>query len=227
MTSIFRRALGADFDRLHPQVGRRFDVSADRATACIGVGVMDEVWHGKGIVVPFLRFGARHNLLFPEKGTDIPFTMEYYAYRDCFGREVVRFVRTFDVSRGRRRRFDGTIVYSERRAGVVDYLGTHQRLAVDLRASVDDRGAMVLQSGVQRFRAGPLDCRLPAGLTGRGHVREWYDEETERLRIQVTVSNPLVGPVFGYRGSYTARLVDTTEIPVPASVKPSRERPRD
>jgi hypothetical protein len=57
-------------------------------------------------------------------GTDVPFTMEYYAYRDCSGGEVVRFVRTFDVSRGLRRRFDGTIVHSERRAGVVDYLGT-------------------------------------------------------------------------------------------------------
>jgi hypothetical protein len=227
MTSIFGRALGADFDRLHPEVRRRFGVSADSATACVGVGVMDEVWHGKEIVVPFLRFGARRNVLFPEKGTDIPFTMEYYAYRDCFGCEVIRFVRTFDVSRGRRRRFEGTIVYSERRAGVVDYLGTHQQLAVDLHASVDDRGAMVIRSGEQRFRAGPFDCRLPAGLTGRGHVREWYDEETERLGIQVTVTNPLIGPVFGYRGSYTARLVDTTETPVPASVKPYRERPHD
>lgn len=227
MTSIFQRALGADFDRLHPQVRRRFGVCADGPAACIGVGVMDEVWHGKGIVVPFLRLGATRNILFPETGTDIPFTMEYYAYRDCFGRDVVRFVRTFDVSRGRRRRFDGTILYSERRAGIIDYLGSHQQLAVDLYASVDDHGAMVLRSGAQRLRIGRLGVPLPAGLTGHGEVREWYDERAERVRIQVTVSNPIVGPVFGYRGGYTARLVDTTAHPVPASVKPYREPPRD
>jgi hypothetical protein len=225
MTSVFQRALGPDFDRLHPRVRRRFGVSADSGTACIGVGVMDEVWHGKGIVVPFLRFGATRNVLFPERGTDIPFTMEYYAYRDSYGRDVVRFIRTFDVSRGRRRRFEGTITYSERRGGLVDYLGTHQQLAVDLHPSVDDHGAMLMHSARQRLRAGPFGLPLPAHLTGRGDINEWYDEKTDRIRIEVTVANPIVGPVFGYRGSYVARLVDTTQNPVPASIKPFRERP--
>jgi hypothetical protein len=224
MISVFQRALGADFDRLHPQVRRRFGVSAESGTACVGVGVMDEVWHGKGIVVPFLRIGATRNILFPESGTDIPFTMEYYAYRDSYGREVVRFVRTFDVSRGRRRRFEGTITYSERRAGLVDYLGTRQQLAVDLHPTVDEDGAMVMTSGRQRFRAG---ISVPTVLTGHARIHEWYDEHAERLRIQVTVTNPIVGPVFGYRGSYTARQVDTIQNPVPASIKPYRERRPD
>lgn len=45
-------------------------------------GVMDRVWHGTALTVPFLRLGAMRHILFPEQGANIPFTIENYAYRD-------------------------------------------------------------------------------------------------------------------------------------------------
>ncbi len=50
--------------------------------------------------------------------------IENHAYVDRFGRETVTFNRTFELPQ-RRRRFVATMVHSERRGGVVDYLGTH------------------------------------------------------------------------------------------------------
>ncbi|MEO7061721.1 MAG: DUF4166 domain-containing protein, partial [Lapillicoccus sp.] len=82
MSSIFQQALGLDFDRLHPRLQQRFGFSSSDGTACIGTGTMDRVWRGRAGIGPFLHLGAMRNLLFPESGRGMPFTIENYAYRD-------------------------------------------------------------------------------------------------------------------------------------------------
>jgi Domain of unknown function (DUF4166) len=134
VTSIYRRALGDDFERLHPQIKRRFGFSSEDGIASIGRGVMEEIWRGPAFTVPFLVVGTWRRIMFPDRATDVPFTIENYAYRDRFGRETVTWTRTFELAR-RTRRFDATMIWSERRGCIVDYLGTHQHLAVDLHAS--------------------------------------------------------------------------------------------
>lgn len=224
MTSVFQCALGADFDRLHPQLRRRFGVDGDTDVGCVGTGVMERVWRGPAVTAPFLRLGTLRHILFPEAGIDVPFTIENYAYTDSYRRPTLTFVRTFQVATHRRRRFDATMVYSPRRGILVDYLGTHQHLAVDLHLDVDATGALTIRSGTQRFRGG-MPC--PAALTGQARLREWYDDRTGRFGIEVRVTNPVVGPVFGYTGSFTVRYLGPEGAPVPAAVRPLRENPRD
>lgn len=226
MSSIFQQALGLDFDRLHPRLQERFGFASTHHTACIGTGVMDRVWRGRAGLAPFLHLGASRNLLFPETGTTVPFTIENYAYRDGFGRETLTFVRTFDVARGRRRRFDATMVLSPERGTIVDYLGTHQHVAADLDVSVDRAGGLVIRSGGFRLYEGPLGLRLPRGLAADALVRESWDDEAGCFRIAVEVTNRVVGPVFGYHGRFTARYPDVAEGTVPAAVKPYREECR-
>lgn len=72
-TGIFERALGADFARLHPQLQRRFGVGVDAGYGCIGRGVMSEVRRGPWWTLPFLLIGTFRNILFPERGRDVPF----------------------------------------------------------------------------------------------------------------------------------------------------------
>ncbi|WP_262927642.1 DUF4166 domain-containing protein [Microbacterium sp. NIBRBAC000506063] len=120
----------------------------------MGRGVMSHVRRGPWWTMPFLALGASRNIMFPEKGRDIPFQIENYAYIDGFGRETVTFVRTMQIRRGRRRRFDATMIYSPARERIVDYLGTHQHLAVDLDLVVTDDGGLRLTSGAQRFFEG-------------------------------------------------------------------------
>jgi hypothetical protein len=222
--SIFRRALGADFDRLHPRLRERFDVSAATGAACVGTGLMHRVWRGRSFVAPFLRLGAARHILFPETGTDIPFTVENYPYLDGSGREAVTFVRTFEVAPGRRRRFDATMVWSATRGGIVDFLGTHHHLAVDLAVRVDRHGGLRLRSGEQRLAERGVRCRLPGALTGAADVHEWFDDGAGRFRIEVRVTNPRLGPVFGYSGSFTTTMVRS---PMSAALLPVRENPRD
>jgi hypothetical protein len=198
--SIYQRALGADFAHLHPRIQRRFGFSSSDAVASIGRGVMDEVWHGRPYTLPFLYVGTWRRIMFPEYGREVPFTIENYAYRDPLGRETVTWLRTFGTRQVRR--FDAYMIYSEQRRRIVDYLGSHQHLAVDIDLAVDERGGLHLRSGEQRFYEGRIGFRFPAFFSGVADVHEWFDERTQQFRIDVRVSNPRWGPLFGYRGRF-------------------------
>jgi hypothetical protein len=222
VTGVFARALGEDFARLHPRVQERLALSGARGM--IGHGVMDRVWRGPGFTRPFLRLGARRHILFPDHGRNVPFTIENYPYVDGHGRETVSFVRTFEFPR-RRRRFDAQMVYSTGR-GLVDYLGTHQHLAVDLAVSVRPDGGFRIRSGGFRLHEGPVRVSLPRALTGTATVDEWFDDRSGQFRIEVAVVHARFGPVFGYEGSFSARYVDVGGG-VSGAVKPLREKVMD
>ncbi|GAA1828425.1 DUF4166 domain-containing protein [Agromyces salentinus] len=221
MTSIFARAMGEDFLRLHPMLQRRFGVGMDAGETCIGRGVMTEVRRGPWWTVPFLQVGRLRNILVPDVGTDVPFSIENHPYIDPFGRETVTFVREYEI-RGRRRRFDATMILADGR--IVDYLGTHQHLAVDLDVAVDARGGLVLRSEAQRFYEGPVAFRFPMLFSGRALLREQYDEELGAFRVELEVHNDRFGFLFGYRGTFTCEWFPTVEVP--DRVKPVRQEAR-
>jgi hypothetical protein len=226
VTSIYQRALGAEFDRLHPKLQWRFGFSSADGVCQIGTGTMDEVWRGPWWTLPFLLLGSTRRVLFPSRGRGVPFTISNYAYVDTFGRETVTWSRRFELPR-RIRRFDATMVFSERRQLIIDYLGSHQHLAVDIHRSVDDTGAMCISSGHQRFYEGPIGFSFPLFLSGEASVREWWDEATERFGIEVSVSNRFFGPLFGYRGSFTVEEHPCLARQVPLDVVPIRDEPRE
>jgi hypothetical protein len=226
VTSIYRKALGADFERLHPKMQWRFGFSSIDETCHIGSGVMDEVWRGAWWTLPFLLLGSTRRVLFPSRGRRVPFTIANYAYVDRFGRETVTWARRFEFAR-RTRAFDATMIYSKRRDTIVDFLGTHQHLAVDLECWVDDDGAMCIRSGEQRFYEGRVAFRFPLIFSGVANVREWWDEEAACFRIEVDVANKLLGHLFGYRGSFTVEERPCPAADIPADVLPVREEHRE
>lgn len=225
MTSIYRRVLGSDFDRLHPQVQRRFGFSTADGLGSVGRGVMEEIWKGAPYTIPFLYVGTWRRIMFPETGRNIPFTIENYAFVDQFGRETVTWIRTFESRR--RRRFDAYMIYSESRGRIVDYLGSHQHLAVDIELSVDDEGGLRLRSGEQRFYEGPLAFRFPMLFSGVADVREWYDDKAGCFRIVVDVRNRTWGRLFGYRGRFDVEWKAVGAGQVPSHVLPMRQERRE
>jgi Domain of unknown function (DUF4166) len=224
MTSIYQRALGPEFERLHPRVQRRFGISSHDGVAQLGRGVMEEVWRGPNWTVPFLSLGTWRRIMFPSRGRDVPFTIANYAYRDRFGRETVTWARRFWPD-GRTRGFDATMIYSEQRGRIVDYLGTHQHLAVDIELEVDPGGGLRLRSGEQRFYERRVAFRFPMLASGLADVHEWWEEAEQRFRISVAVSNERFGPLFGYRGWF--EVEEVPGAPVPADVRPRREERRE
>ncbi|GGZ19987.1 hypothetical protein GCM10010300_74990 [Streptomyces olivaceoviridis] len=225
MTSIFQTAMGAEFQRLHPALRRRFSVGLAGGEACTGRGVMDRIWHGPAFVKPFLALGATRNILVPRPGRNVPFVIENVPYRDTFGRETVSFVRTFHLP-GRARRFDAQMVLDPRGDRVLDYLGTHQHLATDLYFRAEPDGSLLIRSGTHRFREGPVDVRVPELVGATAEVRESYDETAGRFRVRVRVVNRWFGPLFGYEGSFTASYTDVRADGVRPGLRPVREEAR-
>ena len=224
--SIYCRALGDEFERLHPEIQRRFGFSSADGVAAIGTGVMEEVWHGGPHTLPFLYVGTWRRIMFPERAQRVPFRIENFAYVDGFGRETVTWLRTFHTGGGRQtRRFDAYMVYGARRGCVVDYLGTHQHLAVDIRLRAGENGGLRLRSGEQRFYEGPLAFRFPLLFSGVADVHEWYDEGKGRFGIEVRVSNRVWGPLFGYRGWFDVEWREVESVP--AYARPRREESRE
>jgi hypothetical protein len=57
-------------------------------------------------------------------------------------------------------------------------------------------------------------------------ANEWFDESTGRFRIEVSVTNPVWGPLFGYRGSFDVEWIDG-KGGVPDRVLPVRVEKRE
>jgi hypothetical protein len=223
--SVVERALGSDFARLHPQIQKQYGLKSADHLACFGRGIMEEIWRGGALVVPFLWIGSMRKVMFCETGHDVPFTVENYAYLDGFGRETLTWTRTFLFDTPRR--FDETVIYSERRDRPVVYAGTHQHLAVDLELSVDSAGAFCLRTGAQRLYEWPIGIRFPMLFSGRAAVRESFCDERQRFEVEVDIRSPVWGQIFGYRGWFKLEWRRCRPGEIPASVKPVREERRE
>ena len=176
---------------------------------------MDEVWRGRFWTVPFLYVGAWRRIMFPEVGRDIPFTIENYAFVDDFGRETVSLIRTFDSTK--RRRFDAYMIYSEERGRIVDYLGSHEHLAVDLDLSVDPDGGLRLRSGDQRLLRGPDRVPLPARCSAAsGRRPRVVRRRAGPLPDHGRRAEPACGRLFGYSGTFDAAWPAVAAGRVPA-----------
>jgi hypothetical protein len=223
MRSIYEQALGSEFAKLHPQIQKRFGFSSKDGIYALGKGTMSEIWHGPLYTLPFLAVGAWRSIMFPEFGRNVPFSIENFAYVDALGRETVTWIRTFQFKKPRR--FDAYMIYSEQRKLIVDYLGTHQHLAVDIDMSVDEKGGLKLKSGDQRFYESAVGFSFPMMFSGIADVCEWYDDDEAKFNIEVKVTNKPWGPLFGYRGKFDVEWLACDQVP--ANVLPQRTERRE
>ena len=113
------------------------------------------------------------------------------------------------------------------RGRIVDYLGSHEHLAVDIDLWVDEAGGLRLRSGAQRFYECVIGFSFPMLFSGIADVREWYDDAARRFRIEVDVHNRVWGPLFGYRGSFDVEWRKVVAGYVPIHIMPQRQERRD
>ena len=163
--------------------------------------------------------------MFPETGRNIPFTIENYAFVDQFGRETVSWIRTFQSRRTRR--FDAYMVYSDARRRIVDYLGSHEHLAVDIDLSVDEAGGLRLLSGAQRFYEGVIGFTFPDAVQRHRRCAGVVRRRRACFRIVVDVHDSVWGPLFGYRGSFNVEWRKVSAGEIPGHILPKRQERRD
>lgn len=222
MSSIYQQALGTSFDRLHPQLQKRFGITSDAGMTSISEGIMEEIWGGAFYMQPFLYFGTLKYITFPERGRNIPFSLQNYAYKDSMGRESVAWLRKFYFPK-KVRRFDATMIYSADRNSVIDFLGKDRDLVTAIDMTVTNRGGIKLFSGPQTFVKKGMRVNIPMLFSGVAEAEEWYDDAEACFRIKVVANNRRFGTIFGYKGSFTTKYVHMNASEMPADVQSSWE----
>ncbi|QLG49685.1 DUF4166 domain-containing protein [Natrinema halophilum] len=198
MTGLFEREVGDDWETLHPRVRERYGLEADEDRIVVGVGRMTELDRNP-LAVPIRRLGTLDDFLFPEGGSDVPFTITTEAFVDDAGNEALFLHRRFETSPPRA--FVDTLRWNPERGCLTDLFGRRGHVAADVRVRADNE-SLALSIGTQWLRARGTYVALPNPLSVDGHLRDWYDDDADRFRVAAESTNPLVGTVFGYTGTF-------------------------
>lgn len=220
--SAYKEQMGEDYHKLHPQIQKRFDFSTANGVAFIGKGVMDRIWTGNRLTVSLLKLLSKSSILFPKTGTNIPYEIHNYPYRDSFGREVHSLNRVFYFPDGEQR-FDGTALYSEKHQQIIEYLGLNHKLFFKMDLFAEANGAIRFKSGKQYTFLFGKKIRIPALFTGNIDLVEWFDDAENRFYLDLKVSTKLLGPLFGFTGWFEAEYIDFKQGDLPAHFKPTYE----
>ncbi len=218
MQSIYQRALGADFNRLQPELQAYFGLHADAGQAGIGSGTFDVAGCPAWFIRPFFRLAAAENSFFPEYGTDVPFSISNFPHLDPFGRASLTARRILHFPAAERIFEDTT---SEENGQLLDYVGAHRLTLTDLTCSVTPAGKMRMVSTRTRVFAGPVRLPVPDVVGAQAYMEQWWDEEAGRFRIQTRVIHRQLGTLLVYAGAFDYHLVDFDGV-LPAEAEPRR-----
>jgi hypothetical protein len=97
----------------------------------------------------------------------------------------------------------------DRRLGrVIEAVGPKDGLAIAWDIGFEPPSTLHLAAAGWVLRLGPLRLTLPEWLLGSGGAVETADLTSPgKIHVDFRVSHPLLGPVFGYVGTFTVRRI--------------------
>ncbi|RNA70071.1 DUF4166 domain-containing protein [Alteribacter keqinensis] len=203
MTGIYKRALGDDFYRLHPELGKKFGVQQRGLYRAVGKGHL-EISGGKRWQWPFWKLGAKDHLFFPERGERVPFSIVTEAGCDKEGVDRVTWKRRFYFD-GVTRAFDAVMYFDPPSGMIIDDLGKSGRVTSSLRLEAEEDGSLTIRSGRTWLNVGRWKLPVPAIFSPQVVVKERYDDEHQAFYVNVKVGSRLFGNLITYEGfAYTA-----------------------
>jgi hypothetical protein len=190
--SVYQRVLGDEFASLAPEL-RAYFAAPPEGSVGRGHGVFETAGSRYRWLSPVFAVLARHRILFPELGRDVPFTVTNIPGPG----DGLSSRREFHFPGGDRVMQDTMHVIDGR---LHDFLGRRGGLEVRLGVTVGPNGGLrMLSDGVWLHLAG-LRLPLPALLAARVVLDEsWVDG---RQRVDVRMRHPLLGEVFRYAGTF-------------------------
>ena len=214
--SVYQALLGDQTDRLQPELSH-YVGGAARGEAGVGRGVYAFAGPTKAWLVPLFAAIARADALFGERGNGVGLTVVNVPHSDAHGRLCLSSTRTFAFARVTRTMQDTMLAG---RDGLLhDFLGRTRFLEVSLRLSVSPEGWLRMRSVGTWLWLGRLRLAVPRLLSARVDLLERWDAASTCQRVDVTLTHPVFGQLFAYRGSFeydprAGRVgdVDTTRI---------------
>jgi uncharacterized protein DUF4166 len=194
-TGPFAPVLGPYRRRLLRPLTDQF-LGADRRHRVRLVGTMHQIWRRHGWLRPVFTVLAWADILFPETGRDVPVSLTIES--DGQGGDVWR--RTFAFAH--ERRFNATMAFEG--STVIERLGPRGMLEVPWHLRVQAADAIQITTGETRLRLGGLRLRFPRWLRFTVGALQ-RARPGGRMDLDLVVTHPRLGRIFGYSGTFTVR----------------------
>ncbi|ASF41076.1 MULTISPECIES: DUF4166 domain-containing protein [Halobacillus] len=208
MKSIYQKALGEQFYQLHPAMQKKYGITSEDNLMMLGQGRMTEIRGAHPILRPFFLLGNFDHLVFAERGKQVPFTLENYAYRDDQGRETMSWIRRFFFPYSIRG-FDAAMRFDEEKQKIIDDLGKSALLQTELDLHVTAEGGLYMESVQTSYQN---KFQVPGPTTS---VYEHYDEDHEAYRVHVHVEYGMLGTLLMYEGMVHTEFLPMTYKNIP------------
>jgi hypothetical protein len=187
--SVYQRVLGSALDSLRPELRPYFTAT----TVGTGDGVFSVAGSRVRILRPMLAYLAWRGVLFPEFGTDVPFTIVNTPSADG----SLGAVRTFRFPRRSRALVDRMRVEDGQ---LFDRLGKRGGLEARMVVTID-RGDLSMRSDRLWLRV--LGARIPLPRVATVTVEESWVSGSQH--VDVRLRSPLIGEWFRYAGVFVYR----------------------
>ena len=188
--AVYQQVLQGEWDDLDPRLRTYFGPTPP-GTVGVGRGPNDIAGSRVPQLRPVFAVTARSQILFPEVGRDVPFTVVNAPQPDgtLTATRTFAFPHRIRVMRDTVRVIDGRLVERIGKGGLLE-------LTLDVLV---DQGGIRLVSRCLSLRLGSLTVPLPP------FARVTVDEraEGEGQRVDVRVRSPFVGEIFRYAGTFT------------------------
>jgi len=202
-------ALGPLADALPEVFRRQFLVGAPQGAAVLLEGEMSRIWHRPRWLQPLLRVLSRAQIAVPEAGTDIPARVVIRSTPGRTSTAVHLWERAFRLHRVTR--FRSRLAFDHHRAELIEWLGHPALFGIvwGLRLGPGDR--MVMRTDRYRLSLGGRTVAVPRTLSRSLPATVEFEQAAvapDRFGMRARVVHPLLGPVFGYEGRFTVRLIE-------------------
>jgi hypothetical protein len=196
--SVYERVLGDRIEQLDPQLRRYFGRPPAGAVGR-GTGVYEVAGSRHRWLWPALAWMAWRQVLFPEFGRGIPFTIVNTTHDDgtLSGRREFAFPHRMRTMVDTMSVVDGALH---------DRLGRRGGLEVEFALDVVD-GGLRMRSRRQWLRLGPVRFRIPR-VVRVTLVESAGRDGTQSQQVDVRMTAPVLGEVFRYAGSFTYSVVE-------------------
>ncbi|GAA0349104.1 DUF4166 domain-containing protein [Bacillus horti] len=221
MRSIYEQALGNRFNGLHPLLQKKFRLQSQTERILKSKGVMHRIEGGKVFMKPLMSAFSKKHITFPERGRNIPFTMENVAFKDPYGRESVAWIRRFYFPHITRC-FDATMVLHSDKKTINDYVGVDQSWLTNITLEVTECGGLRMLTKEQRIFIPFLNRFMSIPFLGKGVIEERYDDQKDLFLIDVHVQQPWFGTIIRYQGEFTVESESISSSNIPSYMLPRR-----
>jgi len=200
---LFGPVLGRYFGELPAVFRAQYFPELDSGERVVLEGQMRRVWRRGRWLWPLFWLASWFEMLFPETGRDVPVRV-VISRSTRKGEAVHTWRRRFAFPR--ERRFTSRMVYDRHLGRIVELVGPGELLGVAWEMRFEPPGALELSADRWVLRLGRWALSLPSWILGTGYAIQQADTlSDDGFSIDLTISHPLLGDVFGYEGTFCLR----------------------